>query len=218
MSPQTIYTDAGARSCGVSIYRAYARAWVGITGDGISLGGDGYYALPTFFIDGRVFGDWSANRTFMATAESRFDMQFLMETTGPTRLGYLQMYFFAIVTSYNSGGGSTFSVGPHVLNSRPRGSNCSQCTQPLIPFQLGSQFLVSLTGRALGLGTWYSGDSVVVSGTSSFRFFEADGVTPVAVSTAETPEPATWLGVSIGIGLIAFRGRSRRNRKQIAGH
>lgn len=71
-------------------------------------------------------------------------------------------------------------------------------------FGLSMQLSSSLTAGSL-FGS--------ISESETFRFYEADGVTPVNLLVAETPEPASWLLLLGGLPaccLIAHRRRSSK--------
>ncbi len=78
----------------------------------------------------------------------------------------------------------------------------------MIPIVLGTDFNLAATGYVDDWANLLDGQSGgKLNSTFQFRFFELDGVTPVALSDA--PEPATWslLGFALGAALVAKRRR-----------
>jgi len=164
-----------------------------------SLAPDGFtFSLSTSAISNTLSsGDASASASI---AE-------LLETAGPLRAGYVAItcpYLQCTVTDGGAASGSfAFSIGSI------SGGNCgaTNCTNPpLESIELGEtlQFtataLAGATSGGLAVGSG-EGDGVA-NATYTVEFFEANGVTPVAVS--ETPEPGSL--ALMGGGLMWLTG------------
>lgn len=142
-------------------------------------------------------------------------------TAGPERSGYLQ------IQTGGNGGFVTFSQGYLHLGFAggpvdggieieaacgPQGcspGNGYYGYNNRIPVTLGTTMTLEAVGNiayccTIGPGLYFTGGSV--DGLFQLRFFESDGVTPVAVSDA--PEPATWgmIGLTL-VGAALLRKR-----------
>ncbi len=137
----------------------------------------------------------------------------MLITAGPVRDGYVQItgdgsstYFYdgqgemtsGIVSANASSPLTEISCAANSVTGCAPGPHYYSVMNPLIPISLGTNINLAATGFVndwVGPLDGQSGGELDT--TFQFRFFEADGVTPVAVS--DVPEPATW-------GLIAFIG------------
>ena len=141
-----------------------------------------------------------------------------LTTDGTPRRGYL-VVSDVLTWSHSAGNGWTsamFSIGSLTWNcAYGSGSGWwdgSGCEAPwgdgwryvgpesyLVPITLGVAFPFRFTQTNVVTGDIISGQSLQPYGQTdlSLQFFEADGVTPVAVfaASATTPEPATWTGL-----------------------
>ena len=112
--------------------------------------------------------------------------------------------------------GNRFALTGCILSAAPY--TPPEYNVPLYPGQLQEEFAFTL-GQSFNFN--FSGKSSAVGSTASpvggdaimqfqFRFFEVDGVTPVAVVEA-APEPATFalFGIALGV-LAAGKGKLRR--------
>jgi hypothetical protein len=149
-----------------------------------------------------------------------------ISTTGPVRSGYIQ------IQTGGPGGFVTFAQGQLRLGfaggpvvapgSEYNGvyieAQCGDlgCSPgngyygyyDRIPVTLGTAMTLEAVGNiaycCTGPGVYYTGGGI--SGIFQFRFFDSDGVTPVAVSDA--PEPSTYgLIVASMAGAVFFRRR-----------
>lgn len=153
---------------------------------------------------------------FAGSVSSELDFTQGLLTTGAPREGFIQVQVRGGGDS--DGGGSahvtmpagldpTISLSPGCV-AFACGPNQDYYTHySRIPFDLGQAFPIAMTVRVYG-DEIPNYDAIVgsVGMTYDFRFFEADGVTPVAVTA--TPEPATWslLGLTLsGVALLKQR-------------
>jgi hypothetical protein len=142
-----------------------------------------------------------------------------LTTAGPDRAGLIQVLYTPMVTVTSDGINGNYSVSlpgvPTVgcnLTGVTSADACQQYVQNfqnhLFSFDLGTQFDFNLAGVLTAYG---NSDNSNASGYADvdyrFRFFEADGLTPVAVQLV-TPEPASWTLLVVGVLLIIF-GRCR---------
>lgn len=150
------------------------------------------------------FASFFASATVAVTAN--------LETTGPARQGYLEVSGGSQTGSGGDGGGSAnYSIGQTLNFSCPVNSSCNAPqTLGLIPIELGTSFGFTATQSANGETdpVDFLGDGKAIT-SETFTFFEADGVTPVAVSeVTSVPEPGTltllWLGLT---AIVALRVR-----------
>jgi len=149
-----------------------------------------------------------------------------LSTGGPVRSGYLQIEGYGIGANFYDGG-ATMRSGIQVGSGSPYQteiscySNSSYCnpgtgysnTHSLIPVTLGTAFILEANGAT---NNWASGSDGYSGGSLrtvyNFRFLEADGLTPVAVS--EAPEPLTIGLVGLAFGVFGMLRRKARNRRQ----
>lgn len=168
----------------------------------------------TVFANGLVAG---AATWVPASASSQVNYASTLLTAGPPRAGYIQL---AVSGSYlfspgNVGGGGIIT-GPQALNGFSLNVAClsaNTCPNPpyiaqnTFAFELGTAFPLNYAALLFANS---ANDADGPSGTTlnltyQVRFFESDGITPVAVS--EVPEPAVFslLSLSFCIVLIAKR-------------
>lgn len=139
-----------------------------------------------------------------------------LSTPGPVRDGYLELYVTQSFTDqYEGRGGLSVQVGSYSASCSivdffdcegilP--SQSSAAANP-IPFTLGETFRFSASVGSSAFCTPIDGECFFNFGTESdvpiyARFFENDGVTPVAVSDPVVPEPASaWMGL-VALALI----------------
>lgn len=137
-------------------------------------------------------------------------------TSGPVRQGFLQ-----INLSGYSGDPYSGYMNATILLSMPDGSPSANIdcydglchgnshefySGGLIPYVLGTSFSLDGTGNALASAGFNDGSSAGDTNLSyNFRFFEADGVTPVSVS--EIPEPASVSLVLVSLAALLWRRR-----------
>jgi hypothetical protein len=142
-----------------------------------------------------------ANTVAVGNSSADASITAFLETLGPLRAGYISVTCPYLQCSVSDGGAAsgsfTFSVGS------VSGGNCgatSCLSPPLEPIELGQSFEFNATALAGA----YSGGLAAGSGegdgaaqaTYTVEFFEANGVTPVAVS--ETPEPGSLALLAAG--------------------
>jgi hypothetical protein len=169
-----------------------------------SLAPDGFtFSLSTSAISNTLSsGDASATASIAA----------LLETAGPSRAGYVSItcpYLQCAVTDGGAAGGSfAFSIGS-IAGGNCGPTNCAN--PPLESIELGEalQFtataIASATSGGLAAGSG-EGDGVAIA-SYTVEFFEANGVTPVAVS--ETPEPCSAALMGGGLMWLGWLGRRR---------
>lgn len=139
--------------------------------------------------------------------------------SGPVRQGYLQFLAEGGADHPYSGithGSASLTTidGSYAANLFCNGGGSGTCSgnQPeftnhaLVPYTLGTAF--SLNGAAdsqqyVSRNVGESGGAVNI--TYQFRFFEADGVTPVAVT--ELPEPSSFLMVPAFLAVLFWKKR-----------
>ncbi|MFL6415879.1 MAG: PEP-CTERM sorting domain-containing protein [Bryobacteraceae bacterium] len=186
--------DAGDRSC---------RVQTNITGvppDAISLSAlqissataSGSYSLTPngFTADLSV----SAAAYPQSTSNARVDFVDTFTTAGPVRTGIASGFFMPSESHYGGGFGWDIDFPGLWPNLNSFGS--------------GPQFTVTL-GQEFTVSAYLSARAITDDGTASFAsvstpfyltFFEADGVTPVALSEVSTaPEPTTLAVAALGL-------------------
>ncbi len=173
----------------------------------------------TLYIDQYAYaqyGNFGGNATgshitSQASAALNYTDTFLMG--GPARPGYLQVNLLLNGGGLIDSGGENMNVNlsSAPANVPPPNVTCSigqGCYVPsfwyqslLVPYTLGGTITLSAEGYIFAdadFNTGQNGGQDIID--YRFRFFEADGVTPVSIS--ETPEPAT-LGL-LGVSLLAL--------------
>lgn len=165
-----------------------------------------------------------------ADSTDRIFYHYAIHNDGPERSGYLQI-------QTGGGGFVTFSTGHLELgfmggpingveveaSCGPEGclpGNGYYGNFNRIPVTLGAPMALEAVGDieyccTIGPGLYFTGGSV--EGTFQFRFFEADGVTPAAVSdgvrpvtVSDAPEPSTWgMLAAAGLGILGWRRQWR---------
>ena len=151
-------------------------------------------------------------------------------TAGTMRSGYVQLEAYGSGASFYDGG--AFMTSGLTINTNPfTGSPVTEfacvsilsfCTpgsayydyHSLIPVTLGSMLTIEANGGTVNYASFLDGASGgSLSTTYNFRFLEADGLTPVTVTTA--PEPVTY-GL-MGAALLLGGWLHRRKRGRIEG-
>jgi hypothetical protein len=167
----------------------------------------------------------SANSLFGPAADSSIAVSYTntLTTSGSVRSGYLQIQGYGYGSNFYDGA-ATMTTGIVVGSGSPYqtevtcSANSGYCTPgtgyynyySLIPVTLGTAFTIEANG---GTTDWASGFDGLSGGSLNtvfnFRFLEADGRTPVAVS--EAPEPMTVGMVGLALSSVAIF-RKRRSR------
>jgi hypothetical protein len=79
-----------------------------------------------------------------------------------------------------------------------------------ITIQLGQPFMLTMVGRAMSLSDDGTPSTAQFDMPFDLAFFEADGVTPVALSeVTAAPEPSTWASLAGGLVMLAACWRRR---------
>ena len=163
------------------------------------------YASPLF----------EPSQTLSTVASSEADLSAELITLGPTRTGFIQI---------QPSGSRTYTTGDAFGNSKlvlRQGSNGiyfaltpdSSLSRNLFPVTLGDAISINYLGNIGAGGSFQKGaNSITIQTSDQFRFFEADGVTSVAV-TEVVPEP-TCLGLW-GLGIAACFGWKRRRALKV---
>ena len=162
------------------------------------------------------------------TALSLVSVNEALLTTGSVRSGFVQVIIAGGSDYYYGDGQMDLSLGSVTVRcpgNRFALTGCILSAAPYTPpeynvpvfpsslqeefaFTLGQPFNFNFSGKASAYGNTgppSGGDAFI---QFQFRFFEADGVTPVAVAA---PEPATFalFGIALGV-LAAGKGKLRR--------
>lgn len=146
-------------------------------------------------------------------------------TAGALRPGYLQITHTEIPNFFYNGEATLTTgftlypqfdpVNPITLLSCDSRNGCSPGVgyysnlHSLIPVTLGSTLTLESLGvlsNQAGFVDGQSGGSLQVS--FQFRFLEADGTTPVALTA--TPEPASWALIGAGFAMLCSRARLKK--------
>jgi hypothetical protein len=169
-----------------------------------SLAPDGFaFSLSTSAISNTLSaGDASATASITA----------FLETAGPLRAGYVSItcpYLACAVTDGGAAGGSfAFSIGS-IAGGSCGPTNCAN--PPLESIELGEtlQFTAAAIASATsgGLATGSGEGDGVANASYTVEFFEANGVTPVALS--ETPEPGSAAVMGGGLVWLGWLARRR---------
>jgi hypothetical protein len=141
-------------------------------------------------------------------------------TTGPERPGFIEVKPNGNASGIEARTEGRFTV-PAATNGQSISAGCSaqgpegQCTNPgyfehyrLFPVLLGTSLPISFRGLAIATSNAQNGGGgATFNYEYNFRFFEADGVTPVAVT--ETAEPKTLGMVFSPLLFLAYSCRKR---------
>jgi hypothetical protein len=120
-------------------------------------------------------------------------------TAGPQRPGFISLLGNAVG---EHGGDASADITENQMHY------C--CSVPMLPFELGSVFQVSLSANAAPGGCEFDGCTQAVAEVQ-FSLTEADGTTPVPFFTLVTPEPASWRFLLFGLTACAvFYVRTRK--------
>lgn len=200
--------NTGVASCnisdGVGSGQAQASASLSVSGNILSLDAHTWAnALP---------GISSGFSQAQFSASSNVAVSVNLFTNGPLRLGYVEISGGSQTTAAGFGSANiSASVGTALNLGCGVNQSCYSLSNTLQPFELGTSFTFSQTQHSTGQSDIIQNQGDSVANTSeTFTFFEADGVTPVAVFDAASavPEPAAWtlfaLGLA-GLGALSFR-------------
>ena len=186
--------------------------------------GGGYNTLHIEQYAYAQYGYFGGNATgshITSQASAALDYADTFLTNGPVRSGYLQIDLFLNggVSIYSGGEKLNVILSPAPGNVPPPDVTCSTgqgCYVPsfwyrslLVPYTLGGAITLSAEGSIFADADFNAGQSGGQDFIDyRFRFFEADGVTPVSIS--ESPEPATLglLGASL-LGLWIVKRRAK---------
>ena len=150
-----------------------------------------------------------------ATASSSASVDISLTTAGASRAGYIEVIPYLNGDAIYSVSNLSFSIGTLTGSCATRLSTCSVSSMgvnyPSFPrmyaFTLGDTFSLDVNYSSMldALYEDYQADTDL-NFDLQFRFLEADGVTPVALS----PEPSTW--TLAGVGLLGALLVVRRKR------
>ncbi|MFL6465543.1 MAG: hypothetical protein ACJ73N_14180 [Bryobacteraceae bacterium] len=143
-------------------------------------------------------------------------------TSGPSRAGFIEVMptgnasapdarLSARFTVPDATNGQSISVGCTAQSSQ---GTCTSSTYfshfHLFPVLLGSPLPITFRGVAAAGSSIQGGGTALFTYEYAFRFFESDGVTPVAVT--ESAEPSTLGFVSSPFVFLAYSYYKRKNR------
>ncbi|MFL6448720.1 MAG: PEP-CTERM sorting domain-containing protein [Bryobacteraceae bacterium] len=159
----------------------------------------GSYLLSANGISGTIHANAAGYP--MSDATAQIELKDTFTTAGPVRQGLVAGYFSTDFSHY-AGGGGTSILSPALSRYTSSGSG----SDASIPFTLGQPFTLDILSSAYSRSDDDTLSYYSTEGTFSYKFFEADGVTPVALS--EAPEPSTYAlaGFSL-VGVALFRRR-----------
>ncbi len=159
----------------------------------------GSYSLGSNKIAGDLRGVAAASLVSAATAQITFSDA--LTTGGPVRTGIIRGSF--LPTTWGYGGIESISLVSPALPYASFGPSLP------IAFELGQPFTLTIAGSARSLSDDGTPSTAQFDIPFDLAFFEADGVTPVALTeTTAAPEPATVALSLLGIaGALAFRKR-----------
>ena len=153
-----------------------------------------------------------------ATSSISYSGTFL--TAGPLRAGYLELVGSASVERPDNGqAGLTISMSPFDASLPTPALSCGlygcslgyYSSHPLVPFTLGTSFTLTASGSLFSSASFLDGSSEgSQSADFGLRLFEADGVTPVALSEVPEPSSLALFGLSLGVFLM--------KRKRVSTH
>lgn len=163
----------------------------------------GNYSLGSNEISGDLRGVAASSVESGATAQITFSD--MLTTDGPVRTGVIRGRF--LPTTYGYGGIESVSLVSPVLPYSSFGPSLP------ITFQLGQPFALTMVGGAMSLSDDLTPSTAQFDMPFVFAFFEADGVTPVALSElTPAPEPSTWASLAGGLGVLAYWKRRKAGR------
>lgn len=150
----------------------------------------------------------------LGEAKTVVNMIETLTTAGALRSGYVQFAGSATSDHFYDGRGAVSSgivdIPVAEIMCDDLDSTCSYEIAPysLIPVTLGTSLQIETDGYTNNQAGGDDGSSGgYLDTTYQFRFFEADGVTPVLVTAL--PEPATWFQLALALG-VAGLVRKRR--------
>jgi hypothetical protein len=145
-----------------------------------------------------------ATATSHASTDVTFSDTYYAE--GPVRPGFAQATYLLDTFTINAGQGATsaFVSIPCRNPYMPHGYGAG-----LIPVTLGQAYTVNAHFFVQNMNVDFTPSSAQIFAALDFRFFEADGVTPAAISDA--PESASFALIGMGVGALAILRKSRAN-------
>jgi hypothetical protein len=212
----TKITEAGVSGgCSLEIpfYNTQIRASGGSTSDGsnVVLAANGFYETPTVGLRQYALSDTDMITSYHSVVQTSVTFSERLETGGPSRLGFVQVFTAYQRDSYEDRGGPTLTVGGvSDLKDGSGDRGCPACFMPMVSFQLGGAFdLAFVFASYIDAGSM-GAESNNTAGRGGFRLFEADGITPVAAFVTDpvaTPEPGTVIATALGLVGVVFRRR-----------
>jgi hypothetical protein len=165
----------------------------------------GAYSLGSNEISGDLRGVASASPQSGATAQITFSDT--LTTNGPVRTGVIRGRF--LPTTYGYGGIESTTLVSPVLPYSSFGPSLP------ITIHLGQPFMLTMVGRAMSLSDDRTPFIAQFDMPFDLAFFEADGVTPVALTeVTAAPEPSTWASLAGGLVMLACWRRRRKEATQ----
>jgi hypothetical protein len=163
----------------------------------------GSYSLSSNEISVELDGMAYAYPHSSATAQITFSDTF--STDGPLRTGIVRGIFQPYTFRYG-GMVSTSLVSP-TLPYPTFGPSA-----PAMTFELGQTFTLTMIGSAVTSSDDGTPSTAQFQMPLNLAFFEADGVTPVALTeVTAAPEPSTWASLAAGLVMLAcWRRRQSR--------
>lgn len=155
-----------------------------------------------------------------ANASANATATYELTTLGPVRQGVLT--YFGTFSNWDLGAGddsgqisaSLGSLSGSCGGAQPSCSGLFGSVAPRsVPFTLGNSFSFQLADTFKAFGDPFVQGPGFASGTANFTFrlFEADGTTPVALYAAPEPGTLGFMLISfVGLGIVVIRARRAR--------
>jgi hypothetical protein len=174
----------------------------------LSLSTDGFtFSVSTYAGANSTVAAYNGARAAAAASVSDW-----LTTSGPLRPGIVEMIPVQLVGSHGGAGESQVNFSFGLVNGACVDLFCTGPTILAEPIELGEAFQFNASASATGQSSFFQGMGDSAANASyTFEFFEADGVTPVAVT--ETPEPRALILAAIGLSGL---WRWKRARKSVA--